>query len=54
MKNGYNQWFGFPHVNNTSAGVQPIGKAAKVVRPDVVNVGTNLQTGADSASKYTN
>jgi len=54
LKNGYNQWFGFPHVNNTSAGVQPIGKAAKVVRPDVVNVGTNLQTGADSASKYTN
>ena len=43
LKNGYNQWFGFPHVNNTSAGVQPIGKAAKVVRPDVVNVGTNLQ-----------
>ena len=38
----------------TSAGVQPIGKAAKVVRPDVVNVGTNLQTGADAASKYTN
>jgi hypothetical protein len=53
LKNGYNQWFGFPHVNNTSAGVQPIGKSAKVVRPDVVNVGTNLQTGASSASKYT-
>ena len=54
LKNGYNQWFGFPHVNNTSAGVQPIGKSAKVVRPDVVNVGTNLQTGANAASKYTN
>ena len=54
LKNGYNQWFGFPHVNNTSAGIQPIGKSAKVVRPDVVNVGTNLQTGANAASKYTN
>ena len=54
LKNGYNQWFGFPHVNNTSADVQPIGKSAKVVRPDVVNVGTNLQTGANAASKYTN
>ena len=54
LKNGYNQWFGFPDVNNTSAGVQPIGKSAKVVRPDVVNIGTNLQTGANAASKYTN
>ena len=53
LKNGYNQWFGFPGVDNTSSGVQPIGKVSKVVRPDVVNVGTNLQTGADSASKYT-
>ena len=54
LKNGYNQWFGFPRVDNTSAGVQPIGKTGKVVRPDPVNVGTNIQTGSDSASKYTN
>jgi len=54
LKNGYNQWFGYPHVDNTSASIQPIGKVAKVVRPNVVNVGQNLQTGADSASKYTN
>ena len=53
LKNGYNQWFGYPGVDNTSSGVQPIGKVSKVVRPDVVNVGLNLQTGADSASKYT-
>ena len=54
VKNGYNQWFGFQPVNNTSAGVQPIGKEARVVRPDVVNVAANLQTGSDAASKYTN
>ena len=28
LKNGYNLWFGFPHVNNTSAGVQAFGIAA--------------------------
>ncbi len=54
VKNGYNQWFGFQPVDNTSAGVQPIGKEAKVIRPDAVRVGLNLKTGADAASKYTN
>ena len=54
LKNGYNQWFGFPKVDNTSAGVQPIGNVVKVVKPNVANVATNLKTGADFASKYTN
>ena len=53
LKNGYNQWFGYPHVDNTSPGVQPIGNVAKVIRPDEANVSANLQTGADAASVYT-
>ena len=53
LKNGYNQWFGFPRVDNTSSGSQPIGKDSNVQRPRPVNVATNIQTGSDFASKYT-
>jgi len=54
VKNGWNQWFGFRPVDNTSSGVQPIDKESKVVRPDSANIGLNIETGADAASKYTN
>ena len=52
-KNGYNTLFGFNKVDSTSVSNQPIDDRTKVVRPRVVNVGTNLQTGADTASAYT-
>ena len=53
LKDGYNTWFGYDKVDNTSAGVQPIGKSKDVVRPEIVNIPQNLTTGALTAKKYT-
>ncbi len=38
--------------DNTSAGVQPIGRNKDVVRPDIVDIPQKLKTGALSAKKY--
>jgi len=53
LKDGYNTWFGYDKVDNTSAGVQPIGRDTKVVRPQLANIPLKLKTGSLSASKYT-
>ena len=52
LKDGYNTWFGYDKVDNTSAGVQPIGREADVVRPEIVNIPQKLKSGALSAKKY--
>ena len=52
LKDGYNTWFGYNAPDNTSAGVQPIGKNKEVVRPEVVDIPTNLKSGALAAKKY--
>jgi len=53
LKDGYNTWFGYDKVDNTSAGVQPIGKSKDVVRPEIVDIPQKLKTGSLSAKKYT-
>jgi hypothetical protein len=52
LKDGYNTWFGYDKADNTSAGVQPIGRNKDVVRPDIVDIPQKLKTGALSAKKY--
>jgi hypothetical protein len=52
LKDGYNTWFGYNKADNTSAGVQPIGREADVVRPEIVNIPQKLKSGALSAKKY--
>ena len=52
FKDGYNTWFGYNEATNTSAGVQPIGKNKDVVRPEMVDIPTNLKSGALEAKKY--
>jgi hypothetical protein len=52
LKDGYNTWFGYNKADNTSAGVQPIGREADVVRPEMVNIPQNLKSGALLAKKY--
>jgi len=52
LKDGYNTWFGYNKADNTSAGVQPIGREADVVRPEMVNIPQKLKSGALSAKKY--
>ena len=52
LKDGYNTWFGYDKVDNTSAGVQPIGRNEDIVRPKLVNIPTKLKSGALSAKKY--
>ena len=52
LKDGYNTWFGYDKVDNTSAGVQPIGKSKDVVRPETVKVNQKLKTGSLKAKQY--
>lgn len=52
-KDGYNTWFGYDKADNTSAGVQPIGRDKDVVRPEIVDIPQKLKSGALSAKKYT-
>lgn len=49
----YNTYKGRPAVDNTSAGVQPIGKGMKVQRPSMVSIPANLKDGSDKASQFT-
>jgi len=53
LKDGYNTWFGYDKADNTSAGVQPIGRSKDVVRPEIVDIPQKLKSGALSAKKYT-
>ena len=52
LKDGYNTWFGYNKADNTSAGVQLIGREADVVRPEMVNIPQKLKSGALLAKKY--
>jgi len=52
LKDGYNTWFGYNAPVNTSAGVQPIGKDADVVRPEIVDIPRKLKSGSLQAKKY--
>ena len=52
-KNLINTWNGRAPVANTSAGVQPIGKENKVIRPNIVSISANLKDGSDKASQFT-
>ena len=49
----YNTYKGRRAVDNTSAGVQPIGKRMKVQRPSMVSIPANLKDGSDKASQFT-
>jgi hypothetical protein len=52
LKDGYNTWFGYNAPVNTSAGVQPIGKDSKVVRPETVDIARKLKSGSLQAKKF--
>jgi len=52
VKNGYNTWFGYNKVDNTSAGVQPIGRNKDLVRPEMVDIPQNLKSSTSSAKNY--
>ena len=52
LKSGYNTWFGYNSPQNTSAGIQPIGKNKDVRFPDLVPIPKDLKSGALQARKF--